>query len=271
MNKLRAITIMILVLIASIGIVGASISPPNIKTLSISGVPSGSSVTHEIGTAYTSSLSVPFTFSSDTNCNDGACDAIFGGVVILDSNKNIIWNSAWKTLTASPYTESLSVPFTSVGKYYIVGTVIRQSVSYVNNVWVTNPTTTIASEGIELNVISPTSVIIFPTSPVINVAGTVQMTATVNDNTGTAITGKTVTWVSNNVNVATVSSTGLVTGKSIGTALITGTHSTTTATLTDSETVIVNAPGVIIQPPSGFAALLAAIWAFLKSIFPFLP
>ena len=270
MSKIKSI-IIVLMLITSIGVASAAIVPPNIKTLSISGVPSGSSVKHELGTTYVSALSVPFTFASDANCNDGACDAIFGGTVILDVNKNIIWNSAWKSLTASPYTESLSIPFTSTGKYYIVGTVIKQSVSYVNNVWVTNPTITIASEGIELSVIAPTTVIIFPTSPVINVATTVQMTGTVNDNTGTSMSGKTVTWASNNVNVATVSTTGLVTGKSIGTALITGTYSIGTSTLTDSETVTVNAPGVIIQPPSGFAALLAAIWAFLKSLFPFLP
>lgn len=270
MKTIRTMFVL-LMLFTSIGIASAAITPPNMKIMSISGVASGATVTHELGTAYSSSLSIPFTYSSDTDCNDGSCDAIFGGTVILDGNKNIIWNSAWKTLTTSPYTETLSIPFQTAGKYYIVGTVIRQSVTYTNGAWVSNPYSTITSEGIELNVITPTTIVLSPTLPTINVAGTVQMNAQVIDNTGAVMSSKPVTWVSNNVNVATVSTTGLVTGKSIGTAQITVSHGTTTTTLTDSETVRVNAPGVVISPPTGFAAFLAAIWAFLRTIFPFLP
>ena len=50
---------------------------------------------------------------------------------------------------------------------------------------------------------------------------TAQLTATVNDQNNSPITGATVTWTSSNINVATVSAGGLVTAVSNGTARIT--------------------------------------------------
>ena len=52
---------------------------------------------------------------------------------------------------------------------------------------------------------------------------TVQLTATVKDTAGNVITGKPVTWRSKDTTVATVSSTGLVTGVSQGTTYVVAT------------------------------------------------
>ena len=52
---------------------------------------------------------------------------------------------------------------------------------------------------------------------------TVQLTATPKDASGNALSGRVVTWASSNTGVATVSASGLVTGKAAGTATITAT------------------------------------------------
>jgi uncharacterized protein YjdB len=80
---------------------------------------------------------------------------------------------------------------------------------YLNNAWYdTNPGAPIAVTGVTST----------PTSVTVNVNGTAQLTATVAPSNAT---NKNVTWTSNNTAVATVSSTGLVTGKAGGTAIIT--------------------------------------------------
>ncbi len=67
------------------------------------------------------------------------------------------------------------------------------------------------------------SVAVSPTTATIVVGGTAQLTAIPKDAAGNPLTGRTVTWASNNVAVATVSAGGLVTGKVAGTATITAT------------------------------------------------
>src|SRR5438132_713943 len=52
---------------------------------------------------------------------------------------------------------------------------------------------------------------------------TVQLSATLRDANGNILTGRSVTWASNNTSVATVTGTGLVTGKVAGSATITAT------------------------------------------------
>jgi len=61
------------------------------------------------------------------------------------------------------------------------------------------------------------------TSATVGVGATVQLTATLKDAAGSVLTGRTVTWASGNTAVATVSSTGLVTGVAAGHATITAT------------------------------------------------
>jgi uncharacterized protein YjdB len=80
-----------------------------------------------------------------------------------------------------------------------------------------------------------------PNSDAIDIAGTVQLTASVQVQNGAA---QTVTWSSSAPNVASVSNSGLVTGGSQGQAVITAT-STVNPTKTDAATVVVNAPRIV--------------------------
>jgi uncharacterized protein YjdB len=74
------------------------------------------------------------------------------------------------------------------------------------------------------------SVAIQPPTPTIVVGSTVQMTVTLRDVNGTVVTGRVVSWSSSNVNVATVSASGLVTGLAPGTSVINATSEGKSAT-----------------------------------------
>ena len=67
------------------------------------------------------------------------------------------------------------------------------------------------------------SVVVLPSAATVQVGGTTTLTATINDATGAAITDRALNWASNNVAVATVSASGVVTGQSAGTAVISAT------------------------------------------------
>src|SRR5256884_198853 len=67
------------------------------------------------------------------------------------------------------------------------------------------------------------TVTVTPASASVPQGATVQLTATPRDANGTALTGRVVTWGSNNTAVATVSGSGLVSGAGAGSATITAT------------------------------------------------
>jgi uncharacterized protein YjdB len=67
------------------------------------------------------------------------------------------------------------------------------------------------------------SVTVSPTSASVPVGQTVQLTATPKDANGNALSGRTVTWASNNTAVGTVNANGLVTGVVAGSMTITAT------------------------------------------------
>src|SRR5437773_391997 len=71
---------------------------------------------------------------------------------------------------------------------------------------------------------------ITPTTATIGVGQTVQLAAMPKDSAGAALTGRTVTWTSSNTSVATVSSSGQVTGVAAGSATITATSEGKTST-----------------------------------------
>jgi len=76
------------------------------------------------------------------------------------------------------------------------------------------------------------SVEVTPTSATVAANQTVQLTATLRDAAGNPLSGRVVTWTSDNTAVATVSANGLVTAKTAGSATITATsegHSGTSA------------------------------------------
>lgn len=99
---------------------------------------------------------------------------------------------------------------------------------YMNNTWYdSNPGTPIAVTGVSVT----------PTTGSVNVNGTVQLTATVAPSNAS---NKTVSWSSSNTTIATVSTSGLVTGKAAGSAVITVTtqdgNKTATATISVNST-----------------------------------
>jgi len=85
------------------------------------------------------------------------------------------------------------------------------------------------------------------------VGQTTQAVARETDASGTAVSMGTVTWTSSNTAIATISSTGLVTGKGAGTATITA--KTSTATGSGSITV---ASGAVASPSQGTSGVVAA-------------
>src|SRR5207245_1111893 len=74
------------------------------------------------------------------------------------------------------------------------------------------------------------SVTVTPTPATVPAGQTLQLTATTKDANGNVLTGRVVTWASDNAAVATVDSTGLVTGVTQGQATITATSETKTGT-----------------------------------------
>ena len=74
------------------------------------------------------------------------------------------------------------------------------------------------------------SVAVTPATPTVLLGQTVQLTATPKDANGNVLSGRVVTWASDNTTVATVSSTGLVSGVAQGQATITATSETKSGT-----------------------------------------
>ena len=96
------------------------------------------------------------------------------------------------------------------------------------------------------------SVTVTPSPSTVQVGSTVQLTATPKDANGTPLSGRLVTWSTSASTVATVSSSGLVSGRAAGSATITATSEGKSGA--DALTVT-SAP---TPPPSGSAVLLAA-------------
>src|SRR5205823_5662022 len=67
------------------------------------------------------------------------------------------------------------------------------------------------------------SVTVSPAATSVSVGATVQLTATLKDASGNVLTGRSLTWASSTLGMATVSTGGLVTGVAVGAATITAT------------------------------------------------
>src|SRR5207248_1231589 len=109
-------------------------------------------------------------------------------------------------------------------------------------------TITATSEGksgtaaITVTDVAVASVDVAPATASVPVNGTVQLVATPKDGSGTPLAGRVVTWASSSTTIATVSASGLVTGKAAGTATITATSEGKSGTA---------AITVIAPPPPG--------------------
>lgn len=89
----------------------------------------------------------------------------------------------------------------------------------------------------------PASIVITPTPFNVTTGGTAQLTATVYDQFGAVMNGRTVTWASSATGVATVDSAGLVTGVAAGTCTITAADGTD-ANVSAPSSCTVSAPAV---------------------------
>jgi uncharacterized protein YjdB len=91
------------------------------------------------------------------------------------------------------------------------------------------------------------SVSVSPTAPSLQVGATVQLSATTRDASNNVLTGRVITWSSANAGIASVSSSGLVSAISAGTAQVTVTSEGKSAI----ATITVTAPAPPPPPPPG--------------------
>src|SRR5205814_9083904 len=121
----------------------------------------------------------------------------------------------------------------------------------VTGVAVGSTTITAASEGrsasasVTVTTVPVASVTVTPAYGSLYVGQTVQLTATPKDSAGNPLTGRVIAWSSDNTTVATVSTSGLVTGKGAGSATITaatggksGTSAMTVANVTIASVTV---------------------------------
>ncbi len=99
---------------------------------------------------------------------------------------------------------------------------------------------------------SISSITVAPSPAFVVVHGTQQLTATVRDASGNVIPGLTITWQSNNAAVATVSSTGLVTGVTNGSAVISANIGgfLGTSNVTVQTAIVLGPSSVAVSPTS---------------------
>jgi uncharacterized protein YjdB len=108
------------------------------------------------------------------------------------------------------------------------------------------------------------SLTLAPATSNLNVGGQLQLTPTLRDKRNNVLTGRTVSYSSSNVSIATVSASGLVRGVSAGTVTITATSEGKTATsqLTVIRVLGVSIDGIFIggtQTPANGASITGAI------------
>ena len=129
----------------------------------------------------------------------------------------------------------------------------------VTGVAVGSTTVTAASEGrsasssVTVTTVPVASVTVTPASGSLYVGQTVQLTATPKDSAGNPLTGRVIAWSSDNTTVATVSTSGLVTGKGAGPATITAATGGKSGTSTITA-AIVPVASVVVSPASASVA-----------------
>src|SRR5205807_309673 len=106
-----------------------------------------------------------------------------------------------------------------------------------------------ASDLTGVTTVSVATVDLTPATATVQAGQTVQLTATPKDSNGNALSGRTVTWTSSNTSVATVSTSGLVSGVTPGSATITATSEgkSGTASITVTDVPVAS---VAVSPPT---------------------
>ena len=141
------------------------------------------------------------------------------------------------------------------------GTVATVSASgVVTGVAAGSATITATSEGksgtaqVTVNPVPAGTVTVSPASASVTVGDTTRLTATVKDANGNVVTNPTVTWSTSNASVATVSSSGLVTGVDSGKVTITASANGGSGTATVTV-VLAPVATVTVQPASATIAV----------------
>ena len=99
-----------------------------------------------------------------------------------------------------------------------------------------------------------------PTTSSVDVGATTQLTAVTRDANGVVLTGRLVTWTTSNPAAATVSSSGLVTGVAVGSATITATSETRTATA--AITVVYRPVATVQVSPATESVVIGSVMPF---------
>ncbi len=145
----------------------------------------------------------------------------------------------WATSNAAAATVSASGLVTGVAAGSATITATSEGQSGTSAITVTN--------------VPVASVTVSPATASITVGAATQLTATPKDANGTALTGRAVTWATSNAAVATVSTTGRVTGVTAGSATITATSEGQSGT---SAIAVTNAPVASVTVTPATANLL---------------
>ena len=159
-----------------------------------------------------------------------------GGNVLSD--RTVAWTSD-NDLIASVSSTGL-VTSKSVGSATITATVEGKS----------------ATAKVTITPVPVASVSVTPATSSLVIGGTVQLSATTKDASGSTLNGRSVTWTTSDASIASVDGNGLVTAHALGSATITATSETKTAT---AQITVTEAPvaTVAVSPASVTVALNA--------------
>lgn len=165
---------------------------------------------------------------SSTSINIDATETLTATIVPTNATNQVV---AWSSSNESIATISSSGLITGISAGTATITVITDDGDYTDTCTVTVNANTVSVTGVSLN----------KSSTSITVDATETLTATV---TPSNATNKSVTWTSSNTDVATVSSGGVVTGVSAGSATITVTTTDGNYTANCTTTISSSYPGL---------------------------
>ncbi|HSQ29801.1 MAG TPA: Ig-like domain-containing protein [Gemmatimonadaceae bacterium] len=194
------------------------------------------------GTASVTILPVPVASVtvSPSSATIGVGKTVTLSAVTKDANGNVLTGRTitWSTSDATVATVSSTGVVTGAGSGGKTATITATSEGKSGTATIT------------VTLVPVGSVTVTPSPASVIVGQTTQLTATVKDTNGLVVTDRTVTWTSSNTAIATVSSTGLVTGVTIG-GPVTISAKAETKTGTSSVTVTpVPVATVTVQPTS---------------------
>src|SRR5947208_3600903 len=127
-----------------------------------------------------------------------------------------------------------------------------------------------ATASVTVTVAPVASVTVSPASASVPAGQTVQLSATLRDANGNILTGRSVTWASNNTSVATVTGTGLVTGKVAGSATITATsegqNGTAAITVTPSAGAQFDHVFIVLEENNDYSSVTSSSMPYLTGL-----